>query len=140
MKKLTFVILLFFAKNSLCQIQIADTLPKNLHRLKSDKLILTSPSNYEKGYQIKIDSIKYLVTLNNQKVNFISTLDTSFTTSDGISVGTTIAMIRPESVVSKVYHRKGWGNFIKLRSGWYACFSYKTEVSANSKILFLFKK
>jgi hypothetical protein len=103
--------------------------------------LLTSPAQFEKGYEITFDSINYRVAITDKrKIKFIETTDLKFKTEEGTFVGMPYSSISKEKIKSKIYDLKGWGKALKLSSGWYAVFDFKQSLTDSSPIQFFYKK
>jgi len=129
-------------KKSSSQIDINQSLKKyKISNSDSNLYILTSPAQFEKSYEVVIDSIHYFVTMSQDNlIKFIETSDSNFRTADGLSVGTKYSVISQNKITSKLYDFKGWGKCLKLSSGWYAAFDFKKPLSPESTIKFFYKR
>lgn len=127
-----------------CKAQIEIGKPIDSFKiLKKDSTsyLLTSPSQFEKSYYIILDSINYRVAITSDRIiKFIETSDFKFKTQEGAFVGMPYSSLEKLNIKAKVYDFKGWGNVLKLSSGWNAVFDFKEPVTDKSLILFFYKK
>ncbi len=101
--------------------KIDDTLPNNA--IKQSFLTMTSSASFDQMYLIKVNGIKYNVSVNDKNnINFIITIDPRFLTSEGTSVGTSYKDLR-KFTKSKLFRINGYAYLIDLPSGWTAAFT-----------------
>ncbi|MBO9635769.1 MAG: hypothetical protein J7578_21875 [Chitinophagaceae bacterium] len=108
--------------------------------LKKDSLfhIITSPAQFEKGYEIIFDSIMYHVGVKDNSIIFISTTDPKFRTQEGACIGMLYSAM--DTTKSKIKDLRGWGKVLPLSSGWNAVFDFKVPLRDNSPIQFFYRK
>ena len=125
-----------------CQPRLGDSIMEyKVIKKEMPMSILVNPSQFEKAYEVIVDSITYIVTLSDKNlINRISTADNKFKTPDGFKVNDAYSEIAKKIPDQKVTDYRGWGKFIRLPSGWNAVFDYKEQINSNSKIQFFFKK
>lgn len=135
-----FILLLFlidfFQGNT--QIKLGESINKyKIENRDSAIMLLVGSSQRERAYFIRIDSLLYTVTLStNNLIHHISISDKQFKTKEGLKVGDTYSEIKKSNIRIGLSEERGWGKFLKLKSGWSACFNYKYSVDENSEILF----
>lgn len=113
----------------------------NAQLLDSSISLLTSPSHFEEAKILIIDSVFYEAILTQSgMLKEIYTSDSNFSTSETIRVGDSFAMLRKKCKTKlAVINLNGWGNYIKLQSGWNAVFDFGKPISNNSQVLFFFQ-
>ncbi len=131
--KLNIILLIFSLIALKDELNLGDKL------LKKDVVgienLLIFPSQMEDCYIIKKENIIYDVTITKDSIiNYITTNDVKFKTTEGYKVGSCYKDIKS----SKFIIWNGWGRFINLNSGWNAVFKDES-LNDNSKVLFFFK-
>ncbi|MBI3139948.1 MAG: hypothetical protein HYZ15_15325 [Sphingobacteriales bacterium] len=90
----------------------------------SEKIsLLTSASQFDDGYEIKLSNICYRFTIDDdKKINNLFVYGDSFKTPEGLSVKSTYKEVKVKSLDTgrMVY---GWGYIVNLKSGWCVLFS-----------------
>lgn len=107
--------------------------------------LMISPSQFVVGYKVFCEGIHYDIGLNSEnRVCYISTNDTAFTTNEGLRIGNTLSDVKEVSN-QKITKELGWAYYLKLNGGWHAAFvegeSMTDEpLSEDSEINFFFKR
>ena len=93
-------------------------LPDSRQGFEHDSFLLVSSGQSRPFQTVIANNISYQLVLNSKgDTNFVGTSDTSFITSEGYKVGTSLKQI--ENKYRKNLHKDpGWGYFIKLPSQW----------------------
>lgn len=111
-----------------------DAQPRRGQKLKVDRkhdgLILATHSQIAPAYLVFFEGVLYQVAVYGDAesgevtVRKVFTYDKGFTTPEGLKIGDTLKKVL---AVAKGEPRlePGWGGFVKLPSGWYACFDEK---------------
>jgi len=84
--------------------------------------LLVGPAQSFPYKKIKFKDITYDIAINKGKIEYISTTDSNFITNDGFKVGDTIESLK-QMGYEEFKELRGWGYYIKLKSGWNAGFS-----------------
>ena len=114
-----FFSLLFIAFGSSGQINLCDTICV----LRYEPIpVPVYPGHFKTGYELKINDVKYRVTVDKKKkVEFVSTSDSAFSTST-ITIGTPYSLI-PKKMIKSERPDHGWGYEVVLKDGWIAVFN-----------------
>jgi hypothetical protein len=107
-------------------------------------LLMTSPSQFRKAYEIEIDRIKFTICPDERgQIAHIVTKSLDFRTAEGIKIGDTYKTVQKITDRSSAKWR-GWAFVVPLNSGWKAAFIQgetmtEGELQENSKVIFIFK-
>lgn len=136
--------LLIFA-NPGYPIELGDRLPEGTPPTGEGLLIRSA--QFSDSYEVDENGVKYVVTLDRKnKVNFIFPISKSFTTIDGIRVGSTYEEVLSATLLTmeSMHGEPGWGHYIRLPSGWMAGFCVGGSCSGypnlQDKVDLLFKR
>lgn len=104
--------------------------------------ILKNSGTINDAYRTEINGVEFLFCKDaNQRVDFISSSDTSFQT-DSVKVGENFMGVTRTFQEVKVRHMRGWGHFIKLPGGWNAATSWEggtDTVSKDARVQWFYK-
>lgn len=106
---------------------------------------IITPSSTAPIYNIQRDGISFDVGLNDSnRVCFIATSDSTFTTDEGLRVGSTYRDVKLVSD-STLHTEPGWGYYVGLPSGWRVFFGVgptmtEAEPVDTTRVVFFFKR
>ena len=124
-------------------LSIGDPLPSSAKALEYK--IMISPSRVTSAYKVFDNGINFIVSVDHDgNLNYISTNDSQFKTSEGLKVGDALRKAKNYQV-GAINKESGWCFWILLSSGWKATFiqgSSTTEgkLKSDSKIKWFFKR
>ena len=102
------------------QLSIGDPLPSSAKAL--DYKIMIAPSQVSPAYAVFDGGITFIVSVDHDgNLNYISTNDSQFKTSEKLKVGDTLQKAKNYQA-GKVNKESGWCFWIPLSSGWRAAF------------------
>jgi len=104
--------------------------------------LLVEPNQFSDVRIAKIGASYFEILLDtNNVISYISTDDSNFRSNEGLMIGDSFKTVSKKCKVGKenIIKMRGWGNFVKLPSGWCAVFDFKMAVNQKSKILFFFQ-
>lgn len=116
---------------------------RNLVLLDSSANLLVEPAQFSEAKIAKMNSVFYEVVLDEANaIKFISTMDTLFRSDEDLKVGTTFGELVKRFKVKRneIIKYPGWGNALKLKSGWWAVFDFTMPIKNDSPILFFYQK
>lgn len=136
MKKelLKILFLLIIPTTCISQLFIGENI--NKYDIIDKQYLLTFHNQVDETLIIENNKIKYyvLITLDSI-ICYISTKDNRFYLNNNIKVGTHLSEL-DSSLKCELIHWPGFGQLIKLKTGWYAVFADKEKLTDKSKILF----
>lgn len=103
---------------------------------KPEELILTTHSQIDPAYTVAFEGVLYKVAITADRgddgkarygevsVKKVFTYDKTFKTPEGLKIGDTLEKVLTFTGDAP-YLEPGWGFYVKLPSGWYACFGMK---------------
>jgi hypothetical protein len=105
---------------------------------------MVSPSQFEDCYQVKINNINYLISIDgNNRIKSIFTYDKKFISPDSIKIGMKLSDVIRLSK-DKPYLINGWAYVIPLNSGWNAAFEISNydsnTLSPDSIVKWMYKR
>lgn len=131
---------LLLANSAFAQLILGKPIPNDIVIKSSNELLLIKVSQLSKKYAVILDNICYEISLDdNKNVQFIGTSDSSFKTSDNLSIGMEFKEIN-NAKINSIKTERGWAKYIFLESGWNAAFDFKANITPTSKILFFFRR
>ena len=125
------------------QLSIGDPLPSSAKALEYK--IMISPSQVAPAYAVFDNGITFIVSVDHDgNLNYISTIDSHFKTSEQLKVGDTLRKAKIFQV-GTLNKESGWCFWILLSSGWKAAFiqgpsATEGKLHPDSKIKWLFKR
>jgi len=144
MKKLSLISLLIFPTLLQAgQPSIGDPLPSSAKALAYKVMI--APALISPAYAVFDDSINFIVSVDDDdKLNYISTNDSRFATSENLKIGDTFRKAT-HFRVGEVKKEPGWCYWVQLSSGWKAAFSQgpsatEGNLDPNSRIQWFFRR
>jgi hypothetical protein len=144
MKKLFLIFLSLFPTLIYAgQLSIGDPLPRSAKVL--DYKIMISPSQVVPAYAVFDNGITFIVSVDHDgNLNYISTDDSHFKTSEKLKVGETLEKAKNYQV-GTLNKESGWCFWILLSSGWKAAFiqgpaATEGKLQPDSKIKWFFKR
>lgn len=134
------------------EIIILTELPKlnsyladSIRQASNNFSLLVSSSQISPSAKIKVDGIVFEVAWDlDNRVSYIMTTDTNFSTAEGIRINTTLIELKKLQEV-KIFKMPGWAYYAVLNSGWGVAFSVdKTmtgrELLDSDRIQWIFKR
>jgi len=113
---------------------IGEYIVDSIRTASNNKMLLINSSDYKPSTTIISNGTSFnLAWDNNNKLIYISTLDTNFTTNEGIKIGSTLIQIKNLQPV-EIDKIIGWGHSIKLSSGWSAAFCVDSTCTGRNLI------
>ena len=113
-------------------IKLREFLPSDA--MATGKILLVNSSQYYPKWQVTRNGILFdIATDRNGLIVYVSTIDTSFSTPEGIHIGDAALKVKP---ISKDSLRldPGWAFYFPLHSEWNSAFPF-TEVDENGNLL-----
>jgi hypothetical protein len=96
--------------------------------------LMTSAGQLSPCINIAVNKISYQATTDSSnKINFLTTSDPLFSTSEGLKVNMTYAEVKKLFINNSEFYEAGWGYIIPLKSGW-SCMFLDNYILNNSKI------
>ena len=102
---------------------------------KSQSRVLIPNNDLVESHEIMMDGVNYTIGIRENKIVYIGTSDEKFTV-DNLRVG---APISENLLDRELGYTPGWGYYIKMDSGWYACFEFSKKPTEGTPIQFFFK-
>ena len=116
--------------------------PEEADAVQDDTLqvILISSAQLAKAYKIKFEGLEFSIgSDNDDKIVYVGTYDTNFSTPEHISVNSSLSELLAVSNDSLI-NEPGWAWYSRLPSGWLACFGYLEKPAASDNVQFLCKR
>lgn len=102
---------------------------------KSNSWILIPNNDLVESHNIMVDGINFTIGVRDGIIVYICTSDGKFTINN-YQIGTPI----PEDLFDReLGYTPGWGYYLEIGSGWYACFDFTKKTAEKSPIQFFFK-
>lgn len=133
------------SQTSHLKLKIGDKINDKNELEQDEEYTLTSSSSTARLYKLNSNGVPFHIGLNdNDEINFISTNDKGFITTDGVKIGSTLGEIK-QITTNKLICEHGFGCYVLLNSGWYAGFYgdrlfYIAEPTDTSKTVWFFKR
>jgi len=147
MKQSIYLIILFFFiscnSSKTNSLEIGRKVSSNIE-MNTKINLMVSPSQFEDCYQVKINNINYLISIDgNNRIKSIFTYDKKFISPDSIKIGMKLSDVIRLSK-DKPYLINGWAYVIPLNSGWNAAFEISNydsnTLSPDSIVKWMYKR
>ena len=113
--------------------------------LASPHLEMTGPSQLSPSRLVSLqDSVFTVAVSTHGRVSYIATAAPSFSTPEGVRVGTPYSVVRTLAASGSICEL-GWGCYSRLPSGWHAAFSFSDALNGqtlpnDAAVRWLFKR
>lgn len=125
-------VFMFVSCSSMNHLPLISTQRKT--RAESTYIFLPSGAIVE-SFQVVENQIEYSVGISNGRIVYIATDDNNFTIN-GLKINDRL----PQSYLKREWgFRPGWGYYIEIESGWYACLDFSKHPDEESRIQFFFQ-
>ena len=120
-------------------------LADSIRQASNHTLLMVSSSQLSPSTRIKVDGIMFNIAWDlNNKVSYITTTDTNFSTAEGVWINMTLKELKKLQEI-KIFKMPGWGYYASLNSGWSVGFSVDEtmtgrELVDSDSVKWIFKK
>ncbi|MGV3762372.1 hypothetical protein [Parapedobacter sp.] len=137
----TRVVIMIITFLSMINTGISQELPKIGQIWRGEKtgrkIYLPPPADFADEVAFSIEGVVFRggVSDDNEIIS-VSTVDSTFEINGKTYINNQLGDFRNKDEIKLV---PGWGHYLPLDDGWYACFHYHRPIADSSKVLFVFK-